>query len=178
MHAARIPLAAILGFSRNFVAPFGHLLIAPLPEGEREGDVHQGSQEVKARQFAREIPKCSRPRVPISMLINQVHLLHHLVVSQIWKTLCNLRIMERKKDYSPFSVPFCHALHLRSAELAFPVVNQDVCLWELCGRWKGLFPLETSGSRFYDSGRHRTDMEVRCFVLLSLINLTALAQWG
>lgn len=70
--------------------------------------------------------------MPSAVTVYHVHLLHELVISQVRKTFCDFRIVERQKGQtSPAGVPTSKLLDLRPTKSTMTVENNNVGLWTL-----------------------------------------------
>ena len=124
MHFASVAVTTLL--TGDLVPPLGDLSITPLPQRKRKGNVDQRSKYPEPWHLAAQVAKGRRAAVPVARSVDDNHLLHHLVVSQIRIALSHDRIVQRNKRQPACPIPPRKPLHLPTAKVALAIKNNDI----------------------------------------------------
>ncbi len=114
-------------FAADFVSPFGDLLITPTPQSGGAGQVQNRHRRPQQRQSATEIANRVAAAVPISVVIDDIHLGHQTVVRQIRIPLSDAWIVQRNKAQSwATAIKTPQISHLALAKSTLAVINDNV----------------------------------------------------
>ena len=117
--------------------------VSPLPDRLRKRDVHQRPEDPQLGKPTRQIANRSHSAMSLCRVTgligctwDQVHLLHHLIVSEIRKMIGNELVVQRNESQPVLAIQSLQVLDLFLAEYALAVIDQNIRVGEISRAWQ------------------------------------------
>jgi hypothetical protein len=127
----------LLGRLIPAISTEGNPAVSPLPKRHGTGYVQKRCQQPERGEAAGKIANSSGATMAAIAAVNDIHLIHQLLVAQIRKSFRNPRIVKGNEGEAVAAVQSGQALDLPIAKLAVTVIDDDIGTGSLSGVRQG-----------------------------------------